>query len=189
LSLFDKVLGKKHVSTLWQSEPGFKIQLELDRHALCRCRIGDPIEWLSGLGPPEDSRALREKSYCYYSRGVEIGEEDGKVADFSVFWVDYLEQGFQPFEGLVTFRGRTVELDFRTQEKEFRSLFGDPYWRDQDQEEIILFYEFQGDIEWQVEFTLQTSLTAIIVVCHPLMADAEQRERYGVSIQWPPRRE
>jgi len=169
--------------------PGFEIQLDLDTHAICRCRIGDPIEWLNPLGPPEDSRSLREQRYCYYSRGIEIGEEGGKVADFAVFWIDYLEAGFKPFNGLVTYRGKTVTLDSRTTESDFVNLFGAPYWRDQDQEEIILFYEFRGDIEWQVEFTLENRLKALRVVWPALMAEAAQRESYGVSLPWPPRRE
>lgn len=188
MGIFDLIRGRKHFSKLWQAEPGFEIHLDLDRHALCRCRIGDPIQWLSGLGPPEDSAALREQRYCYYSKGFEIGEEDGKVADFVVDWLDYLRAGFQPFNGHVTYRGKTVPLGARTTEGEFANLFGRAYWRDQDQDEIILFYEFRDDIEWQVEFTLESRLKAMKVVWPALMAEAEQRERYGVSVPWPPRR-
>lgn len=189
LGVFEWIRGQKHPSMLWLSEPGLDIHLDLDRHALCRCRIGDPIEWLSGLGPPEDSAALREQRYCYYSRGIEIGEEDGKVANFAVFWIDYQQAGFQPFDGAATYRGKTVLLGSRTTEKEFTTLFGLPYWQDQDQDETILFHEFREDIEWQVEFTLQGSLKAMRVVWPALMAEAEQRERYGVNRRWPPRRQ
>jgi len=189
LKLLDRIMGRQHPNMLWQLDPGLELHLDLDRHALCRCRIGDPIEWLSGLGPPEDAKALREQRYCYYSRGIEIGEENGNVADFAVFWIDYLQQGFQPFEGRITYHGKTIRLDSRTTERDFRDLFGEPYWRDQDEEEIILFYEFQRDIEWQVEFTVESNLKAIRVVWPALMADAEQREIYGVNIPWPPRKE
>lgn len=182
-------MGRKHPSAAWQVQLGLEIQLDLDRHALCRCRIGDPMEWLSGLGPPEDSKALKENRYCYYSKGIEIGEDEGAVADFAVFWSDYLQAGFQPFNGRVTYRGKTVSLDSRTTEREFREMFSIPYWRDQDQDEIILFYEFRDGIEWQVEFTLAESLKAMRVVSPALMADARQREMYGVSAPWPPRRD
>jgi hypothetical protein len=187
LRLFDWIRGREHPSELWQSEPGFEILLDLDRHALCRCRIGDPVEWLSGLGPPEDAAALREKRYVYYSRGIEFGEEDAKVVDFAVFWVDYLRVGYQPFRGLVTYEGKTVPLDSTTTERTFIKVFSTPYWRDQDQDETILFYEFQQDIEWQVEFTLEDRLKAMRVVWPPLMADTKQRELYGVNVPWPPR--
>jgi hypothetical protein len=189
LGFLDRVIGRKHPSATWQAQAGLELQLDLDGPALCRCRIGDPIEWLSGLGPPEDSEALREHRYCYYSRGVEIGEDKGTVADFAVFWIDYLQAGFQPFSGLVTYRGKTVPLDSRTTEDAFRAMFSDPYWRYQDQDETILFYEFQDDIEWQVEFTLTGSLKAMRLVLPALMADAKQREMYGVSLPWPPRRD
>lgn len=62
-------------------------------------------------------------------------------------------------------------------------------WPDQDQEEIILFYEFREDIEWQVEFTLEGGLKAIGAVWPALMAEAAQRESYGVSLPWPPCRD
>ncbi len=187
MRLVDWILGKRHASASWHADPGYVVELDLDRHALCRCSIGDPIEWLSGLGPPEDSRALREQRYCYYSRGIEIGEEDNKVADFAVFWVDYLQAGFQPFSGPVIYRDRTISLNAGTLESEFVHVFRAPYWRDQDQDETILFYEFRGDIEWQVEFTLEGRLKAMRIVWPAIMAEAEQRERYGVSHSWPPR--
>jgi hypothetical protein len=192
LGVIDWIRGRKHFSKLWQPEPGFEIHLDLERHSLCRCRIGDPIEWLSGLGPPEDFAELKEQRYCYYSyysRGFEVGEEDGKMADFAVFWLDYLQAGFQPFNGSVTYRGKTVPLGTRTTEREFTTLFGHPYCRDQDQDEIILFYEYREDIEWQVEFTPEGGLKAMRVVWPALMAEADQRERCGVSVPWPPRRE
>lgn len=186
--MFDWIRGNQHPTALWQSDPGLEIHLDLDRHAFCRCRIGDPIEWLSGLGRPEDAAALREGRYLYYSHGIEIGEENGKVADFAVFWIDYLRAGFRTFTGLITYRGKAVSLSSRTSEGEFVNLFGSPYWRDQDQDEIILFYEFQGDIEWQVEFTLEGDLKAVRVVWPSLMSEEKQRKLYGVSLPWPPQR-
>ena len=182
----DRILGKEHTSASWQREAGFRIDIELDRHALCRCKIGDPIEWLSGLGPPEDARALREQRYCYYSRGFDIGEEDSKVSDFVVYWLDYLQQGYEPFQGIATYRGKEIPLNSGTKEEDFIAWFGKPYWRDQDKDEIILFYEFPGDIEWQVEFTLDGLLKAMRVVWPALMEDEQQRKQYGVTAPWPP---
>ncbi len=189
MSLFEKIMGRKHASATWQSEPGLEMELDLERHSFCSRRLGDPIEWLSGLGPPEDSEALREQCFRYYSRGIEIGEDNGKISDFTAYWIDYLQLGFQPFNGSVTYRCKTVHLDSRTTEGDFVKVFGAPYWRDQDQDETILFYEFRDDIEWQVEFTLESGLKAIRVVRPALMADPEQREHFGVSLPWPPRRE
>jgi hypothetical protein len=188
MRLFDRIFGSRHASAGWQPEPGFEVRLDLDAHSICRCSIGDPIEWLAGLGPPEDQRSLRERRYCYYSRGLEIGEEDGKAADFAVFWTDYLQAGFQPFKGPVTYRGKSVVLNSGTTESDIVSLFGDPYWRDQDEDEIILFYEFRGDIERQVECTLERQLKALRVVWPAVMSLTDQRVLYGVSREWPPER-
>jgi hypothetical protein len=188
MKLFDRILGRRHASANWQLDPGLEVRLDLDAHAICRCTIGDPIEWFSGLGPPEDKRSLKEQRYCYYSKGIEIGEEDDKVADFAVFWTDYLLAGFEPFKGPIIYRGKSVVLNSASTENELVNLFGDPYWKDRDEEEIILFYEFRGDIEWQVECTLEGKLKALRVVWPAVMSLADQRALYRVSREWPPPR-
>lgn len=80
-----------------------------------------------------------------------------------------------------------MPLSAQTREREIVGYFGDPYWRDEDEEEILLFYEF-GELEWQVELTLQGTLKAVNAVAPPLLADEAQRRAYRVTKPWPPER-
>lgn len=60
-----------------------------------------------------------------------------------------------------------------------------PQWRDQDDEEIIYFYEFPTH-ELQIEQSLDESIQRIFVTKQAVMADAENRKAYGVNKSWPP---
>ena len=64
-------------------------------------------------------------------------------------------------------------------------LVGPPYWRDEDADELILFYEFPN-LEWQIEFSLDGSFNRVNVTCNPLLADETQRKAYRVDKPWPP---
>ncbi len=58
--------------------------------------------------------------------------------------------------------------------------FGEFYWRDNDEHETVLFYEFVG-MEWQLEFDLRSKLTCITVTNEPIMGAEDQRIAYGVT--------
>jgi hypothetical protein len=64
--------------------------------------------------------------------------------------------------------------------------FGEPYWRDADADEVLLFYELP-EVEWQLEFPLPAAtLSAMVIVTPPLLADRQQRHHYGLDKPWPP---
>lgn len=66
--------------------------------------------------------------------------------------------------------------------------FGEPYWRDEDGGEVILFYEYQdGEVELQFEFSNPTEISVITLARPGVLADAKQRAAYGVTKPWPPR--
>lgn len=186
MSFLDKIFRKPHPSDNWQASEGLPLVLDLDRHALCDVRPRDPVEWLSRLGPPEGRKALDNDQYCYYSRGIESDATGQAIEGFVVVWNDVLDRQFQPFAGIVKFHGREHRLGTATTEADFVAIFGEPFWRDRDEIEVILFYEFRGDIEWQVEFTLDDSLKEIIVTTPPIMSNSEQRAAYSVTKPWPP---
>ncbi len=187
MGFFDRIFGTPHPSSKWEASPEVTLVLDLERQALCDTRIGDPVEWLSFLGPPQDRKALKDGGYRYPAQGLEIWADDGIVKDLVVRWID--EAGtphFAPFSGECRFRGRRVDLNHETQEVAFGELFGPPYWRDVDDMEILLFYEFFGEIEWQVEFTLDGRLKGLMITTPPLFRKEDQRLAYGVTKEWPP---
>jgi len=92
--------------------------------------------------------------------------------------------GFRSFFGTTVAKGQRLELPNLSPESLAR-VYGEPFWRDCDDEEVILFYEFIG-LEWQVEFSLSGNLRCITVTSEPIMASEDQRLAYGVSAVWPP---
>ncbi len=188
MGFFDRLFGKPHPSDSWEAQERLELVFDLHRHALCNVGIGDPIEWLSVLGPPEERKALAEGCYGYPSRGVEIWADDGIVKDFMiVVGSDVTLPGFEPFRGTLVSDGRHLGLSSSSTEKEFAHTFGEPYWRDEDDMEIILFYEWKNDIEWQVEFTPGGLLKVFRATTPPLMSTQDQRNAYKVTKEWPPR--
>ena len=109
--------------------------------------------------------------------GFELGTEDGKL--------DYVFLTLSRFRGSFTFRGDTVALTTETTPEQVLRRFGDPYWKDEDRNELILFYE-DGRVELQFEFPGKHRLSFVTMMLNPLMADAEQRKAYGVTKPWPP---
>ncbi len=189
MGLLDRLFARPDSTADWKPEPGLRLEVDLGRHALCGVRVGDPVEWLSRLGPAEDALAARRDGrYSYYTRGLEVGARGGRVTSYLLVWGGYADPKYQPFAGACTSRGKSLPLSADTREPEIARYFGEPYWRDEDEDEILLFYEF-GEVEWQVELTLQGSLKAVSIVTPPLLADAAQRRAYRVSVAWPPERD
>jgi hypothetical protein len=135
------------------------------------------------LGPAEDPELAEDEVYCYYSRGLEVSAEDGFISGYRFVW--RAEEGFRPFPGRCFHRGAPITLSPAISEAEIAALAGSPYWRDEDEEEILLFYEFDR-VEWQVELTRDGRLSQWSIITPPSMADEDQRAAYGVTMAWPP---
>lgn len=184
MSLFDFFKRKENISRAWSVAPGLLLSFDFDRHALCGVEIGRPLADLALLGPVEDMSKARQGRYCYYSFGLEIDVHDGRIDCYSLFWRDYLGEGFRPYTGTCTYLRRQIALHDGCGEQHVLQCFGQPYWRDEDNEEVILFYEWK-EIEWQVELDVDLGLKAILVTTPPLLADANQRMAYHVNKPWP----
>lgn len=183
-SLLD-LFRSSYPTSNWIAAPGLPLTFDFSRHTLCSVRLEDPAQWLEKLGPAEDKRAARQREFRYYSKGLSIDVERGIVTAYRLVWSDPFSEGYQPFQGLCTYREQPLLLSALTSEDEFLSLLGEEYWRDEDKDEVILFYEF-GKIEWQVEFSRSGTLRALLVTTPPLLADEHQRIAYRVSKPWPP---
>jgi hypothetical protein len=183
MPLFQRKQSKVDATRHWVGDIRFPLQLDLSRHSLSAVRIGSPIDGLMRLGPAEDPEMAEDEVYRYYSRGVEVTAEDGFVIGYRIIWRP--DEGFQPFPGQCFFRGERVELSPTTSEAELSAIAGAPYWRDEDQHEILAFYEFDR-IEWQIELTTDGRLSQWSIVTPPSMSDREQREAYGVTKPRPP---
>ena len=187
MGLFKLFTPKVDPLVSWRAEPGLttEFDFDFDHHALCGIMPGDPASLIWKLGPSEDKPAEADGIYNYYSKGVEVDFEDGKVVCFVIFFNDERHKKFLPFKSRCTYRSQTVELRLGMTEAEIKTVFGEPYWSDKDEDEILLFYEFR-DIEWQVEIDACSGLTAIVVLTPPLLAEEADRNSYKVTKPWPP---
>lgn len=101
--------------------------------------------------------------------------------------LDYAVVSFPLFDGMLVRNGASLALSSRTTPAEVEAWFGEPYWRDAMDEELILFFEFnRGAIELQFEFPDRRSLAVVSLMRNGVLSDAEQRRRYGVAKSWPP---
>jgi hypothetical protein len=185
--LFRKLLAGPLPTDTWRATPHLPLILDLERHTVVNIGPEASVEWLSVLGPPEDRDAIEDACYRYMSKGLEFWAEDHRIKDIRVVWNDPLsDPHMEPFPGTTRHRGRHVALSSSTTVSEFTVMMGEPYWIDRDPYETLLFYEFDHNVEWQVEFPHARGLGSLMITAFPLMAFPEQRERYGVTKPWPP---
>ena len=109
----------------------------------------------------------------------------GFYAEIKNAVLDTFSIDVEKFSGRIVFNGRSVPDQRSLSEEDVQALLGAPYWRDEDDDEIILFYENNG-LETQFEFSGKRRMSHLIFTRQPLMADNEQRRLYGVTKPWPP---
>lgn len=187
MGLFKLFTPKVDPLVSWRAEPGQTpdLDFDFDTHTLCGIKVGDPVSLLWKLGPPEDKAEEARGNYNYYSKGVQVSAEAGKIASFVLFWNDEQRKQFLAFNSPCHYRGQTLTLRAGMDESALKTIFGGPYLRDEDENEIILFYEL-GAVEWQMEIGRHAGLTATVILTPPLLADEEQRNTFKVTKPWPP---
>ncbi len=186
MGLWDKLFGGADPTSQWHAQSDLVIELNLSRPSICGIQLGDPVDRIAAIGRPDNTHPTQNELYVYSRHGFWIEADNGVVSSFSaVFDPNTAGMESNAFHGTVIHMNEKASLRASTTEAEFRRRFGNPYWRDTDDTEQLLFYEF-GDIEWQVEFGRDGRLGALIIMTPPLMSDPGQRASYGVDKAWPP---
>jgi len=108
--------------------------------------------------------------------GLELGVREGRLDSIAV--------DIERFPGRLEIGGRKIDIASLVSEPALLALLGDPWWRDEDEDEVILFYE-DGRGERQFELSKDGVLKFVTMLRTPLMADPEQRRAYGVTRPWP----
>ncbi len=184
VGLLQSIFGYNDPAQQWPVVGGQKLRFDLDRNTINGVGLHAPWTSLQVFGPPELKRRKVEDSLVYLARGFSADLYQGHVSSYSFVWNDYLRQGFQPFEGGFSYRGKELQLDGDTTDKEIETLFDEPYWRDEGKDETILFYEWEG-VEWQFEIDTEGRLKTFLVLGYPVLADEFQRQAYKVTKPWP----
>jgi hypothetical protein len=151
------------------------VSVDLSKFSIAGSEVGKPIS--------ADSPFARELAaanvYAPQGKGLELGS-NGDLLDYAVIALD-------DFDGTFAMDGNLLSLDTTTTELDVRRRFGEPYWINREDSEVILFYEYQaGDIEVQYEFPDGVNLGFITISRAGVLSDPEQRKLYGVDKPWPP---
>lgn len=134
-----------------------------------------------GATEPYAGRFDKDGVAKFDASGIELGTKDGVL--------DYAFITISDFQGVFLKKGAAISVSARTSPELITSLFGEPYWTDnKDDDETILFYEYQnGSIELQFEFPGKRSLSFITLSRNGVLSDSKQRKAYGVTKDWPPK--
>lgn len=187
MGLIRTLLGYQDPARKWQLFSGQPLTFDFDTNSLNGVGLQAAWTGLSAFGPPSLKRRSEDDSLVYLERGFSVDLSAGRVENFSFVWIDYLRQGFQPFKGEFIRKGKRMGLNAETDEASLLAGFGEPYWRDEAKDEIILFYEVNG-AEWQFELNAAGHLKTLLVLTVPILSDETQRDAYQVTKPWPPRK-
>ena len=180
MGFVESVFAQPNPTRRWQFDPAVPLVLDLDQHTLGGIAVGQPLQRLSFLG----KAFPRGSCLAYPALGLAVSEADGLIVELIVYFGHPSEPDGGTFAGPIRHRGELLEMSATADEPWLRTRLGEPYWRDDDGEEVILFYE-HGPQEWQLELAGDGRLRCL-VLCSPLLADEEQRRAYGVTKPWPP---
>lgn len=116
----------------------------------------------------------------FNNSGVELGTKQGVL--------DCVFITLGNFTGSFTRNGSKISISAQTTPEDIISKFGEPYWTDTADEEMILFYELQnGHVELQFEFPDRHQLGFITLCRDGVLSQPDQRKAYGVTKEWPPK--
>lgn len=148
------------------------LHIDVSLHACANMRVGQQVPPREGFITLADDAGMVKDD----NQGFEACFRDGMLE--SVF-IDLAK-----FPGVVCRNGEQFESITSKTEAGVLAFLGEPYHRDEDDDEVILFYE-DGTVETQFEFPGRTRLRFITLSASPLLADPLQRAQYGCTKPWP----
>ena len=159
-----------------EKQPVAPIAVDLAAFTCGTTRLGERPR----LGDEFTSRFNADGVADLKKSGVELGTKDGVL--------DYAFITLKSFSGSFTKGGTKLPISTNTTPAEIIGKFGEPYWKDEDDEEIILFYEYSaGRIELQFEFPGKKNLGFVTLCREGVLSNADDRKGYCITKEWPPR--
>lgn len=180
MTLWQTIKDWRNPTRTWLLDPSKPLVLDLDSHQLSGVGIGDPVQLLSFLGPATSWSG----TLAFPHHGIAVSDSDDSVWELLFYFGHPAEAKGGTYRGVIQHKGIPIEMNANDSEQTITARFGEAYWRDSDEDETILFYEFPAR-EWQFEFGRDAQLKCL-VIAPPILADSVQREAYGVSKPWPP---
>ncbi len=156
-------------------QPPAAITVDLKELKIGSTALGSPI----AQADPFHAALKKAEVFKPAGQGLEVGTKNGLL--------DYGFLDIGSFKGSFTRSGEPIKIGKDTTESDIVKAFGEPYWIDRSDGEVILFYEYQrGTIELQFEFSDGKALSAITLSINGVLSEADQRKAYGVTKPWPP---
>lgn len=177
MTLFDFLFNKKtshNPTDQWVRDPTRRPTFNLNKHSLDGVTLGQSYESLNYLGPA----TLKDEELEFPNSKLTLGFKHDLLTDFTLFFPT------SPQNISFTLANKNLDLDQISTEQGLRSVVGEPFWREADDDEVLLFYEF-GSVEWQIECLPQGQIQRWLIVTPPLLADSQQRQAYGITKDWP----
>lgn len=144
-------------------------------------KIGASVPLASPYGAhmADDKDEPGVQIYKNEASGLEITTRDGLL--------DSIFISLKSFSGSFTLNETPLDLEMDTQESRVSDLLGEPWWKHVDDDlEVIDFYVRPDGTEIQMEYPAMCQLRFITILREGILADATQRESYGVTKPWPP---
>lgn len=182
--LLRSLFGPPNPTRKWVENPMVARAVELDRHAFCGVAAGEPFDGLSFLGRSRIHPHIHTW-HEYPHEGLRVDVKEGAVESFIFTLTRDEDDDLTPYAGLLRYRGSALALHRIATHEGVVSTFGEPWWREDDEEDVTLFYEFGGKFEWRFEGASDGRM-CLMFVGRPILADPWERESYGVTKPWPP---
>jgi len=146
----------------WRRETDLELTVDFKRGSLNGVSLGSRAERLSFLGPAEDRSAARDGCLQYFSLGlcVEL-ERDGTIMSYMIVHRDPYEERYSPFPGSALHGEQTLDVSELTEDLAVGQL-GEPASREEDDEEIILYYK-KGDFQCEFEFDTESRFKCVVL--------------------------
>ena len=153
--MFGFLFSPQNPTKDWCPSAALQLAFDMSDARLNDVSLGESVDRLSFLGPVEGSGGLPSE-LCYFTLGLcgDYDPADRTITACRLVHQDARDDRFRPFSGDIQWNSTRIDLEELTEAQVF-DRFGQPYWKDQDDKESILFYEFTG-LEWQFEFDPQS---------------------------------
>lgn len=161
--MFEFLCRKRNPTQDWRSYDGRPLRFNLNDGSLNNVKIGQPLDYLSFLGPSEALASYSDCEFRYYSLGVcvECNRNDYTISGYHVVYRDRADENHTPFGGDVVFDGRVIDPG-RMSLEDAETLFGKTSKVDEYDDEIVIYYFF-GPLKWEIEFGNDSQLNLLIL--------------------------
>ena len=157
-----------------QKPPSGSIIIDLKDFKIGSTLLGSPIMQADSFLPLKQS----PEHYHLPGQGIFIATKNELLNSWAI--------DMDCFGGSFTYAGSAINITKDTTEYELTKIFGETYWTYRSDDEVIMFYEYQGGaIELRYEL-YEDTLSAITLSRNAVLSDPEQRKEHGVTKPWPP---